>query len=228
MRRVHFHRLRVRSREAFDHARIAERVLLDPSEIEELGDTFIWRERQLAVYVGRDDRFADGLIAVLTEELGLERQAEQTAETEGSCVFFDRREDGVPNPGVQVLLGDGKGAHLAKVLPHHVQRSAPDNLAALVDRDAKLLHGLVQHHEVFSKQDALVHERFDELLDRWHIRSAGSADGKTHGSSLGRDVAQKLDDAAEYRTDTVKDIPEVNEVTKVTGVAEVKEIAEIA
>ena len=158
-----------------EHPRVAQGVRLHPREIEELGDALVGRAHQLGVDIRRHQAFADLGVAVLGEEARLEGQAEQPGEAEFARVRLEPLEQGVPDTLAAAPGGHGQRAHLADVLPHHMEGTASDERTVIGLGDAELLHRLVEHHAVFAEQDAVLHERLDERLDRGHVGGAGAA-----------------------------------------------------
>jgi hypothetical protein len=78
-----------------------------------------------------------------------------------------------PTPAADDARVHRDRADLAEVLPQHVQRAAPDDLAVDL-RDEELRHGLVQRDDLLGEQHAArvgVHE----ILDRPHVRGPGPA-----------------------------------------------------
>ena len=109
------------------------------------------------------------------EERHLEGEAEQAREPELAGVLLENVEDGMADTPTQPLRRRGKSAHLAEVLPHHVQGAAADDLTVAAFRDAELLHRLVEHHTLLAEQDAALHERLDERGDGRDVARAGTA-----------------------------------------------------
>src|SRR5688572_4008788 len=164
--------------EKLQHSGVAESVLLHPREVEELRDTLVVRAHELRV-----DRRVDGLVAhvleaVAAEEVDLEREAEQPAEPQLAGVALEHLEepmaDAVAEPGVV----DGEGAHLAEVLPHHVQGARADEPTVWCLRHAELLHRTVEVDPLLAEQDASLHERLHELDDPRHIARTCPAHGE--------------------------------------------------
>ena len=122
--------VRRRGSENPEHPGVAERVGLDPLEVEELRDPLVVGAQQLGV-----DRRVDGLPldrgeAVPPEERGLEGQAEQPGQAEVVGPFDEPAEQARPDAPTEEGRGDREGAHLPEVLPEHVERAAADDDSA--------------------------------------------------------------------------------------------------
>src|SRR5699024_11074034 len=89
-------------------------------------------------------------------------------------------EQSVPDPRAALVLVPREGAHLREVLPHHVQRTAADDLAVLVGRDQELLHGLVVRDQVLAEQHPGMGHRLDEAVDAAHVGGQRGADRDAH------------------------------------------------
>lgn len=75
------------------------------------------------------------------EEVHLEGQAEEPLYPELDGVLGQRLEQRAADTVAEVLLRDGEGPDLGEVVPHDVQRAAPDDLPIDL-RDAELLQPL--------------------------------------------------------------------------------------
>ena len=136
-------------------------------------------QRRILLGKERVDRLvAHVLEAVAAEEADLERQAEQPAEPQLVSFVLERLEERVPDAVAEPRLVDGERAHLAEVLPHHVQRSGADEAAVGGLRHAELLHRAVEVDPLLSEQDASLHERLHELDDPRHIARTCPAHGE--------------------------------------------------
>ena len=76
------------------------------------------------------------------------------------------------------ILGDGDRAYLRDVLPEHMERAAPDDLAVELGDD-ELLQALVVGDRVLRDEDATLGVRRDEIADRADI--CGSRGSQRHG-----------------------------------------------
>ncbi len=111
------------------HARVAQRVRLDPLEVEELRDPLVVGAQQLGVHRGVDGLPVDRGEPVPAEEGGLEGEAEEPREAEPVRPLDEAAEEQRAHAAAQVGGVDRERAHLPEVLPEHVQRSAPDDPA---------------------------------------------------------------------------------------------------
>jgi hypothetical protein len=109
------------------HARVAQRVRLDPLQVQELRDPLVVGAQQLGVDGRVDGLPVDRLEAVPTEEPGLEGQAEQPRQPELVGPTDEAVEQERPDPVAEVGRLDREGPHLTEVLPQHVQGPAPDD-----------------------------------------------------------------------------------------------------
>jgi hypothetical protein len=155
--------------QAQQHPGVAERVGLHPREVEELGDAFVGRLQQL----GGDRRVhrhvRHDLEPVPGEELGLEGQAEHPADPEVAGCLQQSGEQRAADPPAVMRRGDGEGAHLSEVLPHHVQRTARDDLPVVL-HDVELLHVLVEHDRGLREEPAVAGVGVDQRPDGVHVR----------------------------------------------------------
>src|SRR5699024_2898233 len=107
-------------------------------------------------------------------------QAEHAPQTESARPLEQGVEQSVPEPRAALVLVHREGAHLREVLPHHVQRTAADDLAVLVGRDQELLHGLVIRDQVLAEQHPGMGHRLDEAVDAAHVGGQRGADRDAH------------------------------------------------
>ena len=146
--------------------------------------------------------------AVALKELDFEGQAEETANAKLARVVFECGEEAVPDTDAEMPLVDGESANLAEVFPDDVQRAAPDDATCLiVDRNAKLLHRLEEHDEIFTEQDALLHERLDEVFDVAYVTRARTPHVETrtrHPPSLG--LSDNRSESTEERSESIENI----------------------
>ncbi len=148
-------------------------------------DTRVTAAQQLGVHVGVDDLLADGSEAAAAEELDLEREAEQARQPERARVLLETIDDGPADAVVQPVILHEQGAHLAEIFPEHVQRAAADQHTVGLGDD-ELLHRAVEHRQVFTEQDALLHEGLQQVADADDdVGAAGRSDDVlAHGTSL--------------------------------------------
>jgi A/G-specific adenine glycosylase len=104
-----------RSLQLEQHPGVAERVRLDPGQVEELGDPVVVAAQQLGVDVLADRRALDRHEAVRGEEVDLEGEAEDPAQTQGPRPVDQAAEQGVPDAVPTAVRGDREGAHLGQV-----------------------------------------------------------------------------------------------------------------
>src|SRR5690606_20882397 len=87
--------------------------------------------------------------AATAEELRLEGEAEQARQAQLTCAALELLDDRASDAQAQVVVAHEERAHLAEVLPEHVQGTASDQLAVRLGDD-ELLHGAVEHREVLA------------------------------------------------------------------------------
>lgn len=169
--------------EGLQHSSIAKRIGLDVGEVEELGDTRVGATQQLRIDLVADDLLlADRFEPASGEERHFERQAEQPLEPELARLTFEARHNICANAPAGIVGVDHERADLTKVLPHDVQRTTPDDLAINLCND-ELLHRLVQRHELFAEQNALLNHWLEQVTDALDVCCARRAnDDLTHGS----------------------------------------------
>ncbi|EYT60219.1 hypothetical protein D514_0104295 [Microbacterium sp. UCD-TDU] len=144
-------------------------------EVEELLDTRVTAAQQLRVHVGVDHLLADRRVAPAPEEVDLEGETEQAGQPERRGVLLEAVDDRTSDAVVQPVVAHQEGAHLAEVFPEHVQGAASDQHPVGL-RDDELLHGAVQHRQVFAEQDALLHERLQQVTDADDVGAARRPD----------------------------------------------------
>lgn len=161
-----------------EHPGVAQRVRLDPREIQELRDAVVVGSQKLGVDVRGHRGALDRAEPVRREELDLERQAEQPRQAQRAGPVDERLEQLMPDAAPPPLRGDGQGADLGQVLPQHVQRAAADDAAVRAGvGDQELLDGLVVPDHLLREQDAHRGVGRDEVADGVDVRGQGGADG---------------------------------------------------
>ena len=94
--------------------------------------------------------------------------------------MFKSTEKSRPNPLARVTFGYCEGAHLTKILPKDMQRTAAHHLIAF-HINQELLDCFIKHDQFFSQQDARDHEWFYEVANRANISSRGRPNRHTCG-----------------------------------------------
>src|SRR5690606_36686912 len=137
---------------------------------------------------GVDELLADGREPVPAEEVGLEGEAEQSAEPEVGSVALELLEQCMPDALAQPGLGDRDRADLAEVLPDHVQCPAADELAVGRLGHPELLAVFEQRHALLAQQDASLDVGVDDLEHSADVGRARVAhpEGAGHPISLRR------------------------------------------
>lgn len=147
------------------HAGVAEGVWLHPREIEELGHAFIVRAQQLSVDI-RGNQLSvliDCLEPVPTEEIYLESQTEQLAQTEITGPLFDGNKQSVADATAKPFFRDTERSHLAQVLPNWVDCAVTDDSILAIDRHHELRHGAIELNQIFPQQNSSLDQRCHEL-----------------------------------------------------------------
>jgi hypothetical protein len=132
-------------------------------QVQELRHTGVVGAQHRGEHVRLHGRTVDLDEPVPGEELLLEREHEQSLQTQLACAVDERADDGVPHTAPEDARVHRDGADLAEVLPEHVQRAAADHLAVEL-RYQELRHGLVERDHLLGEQHPPcvgVHELFD-------------------------------------------------------------------
>src|SRR3984893_1277563 len=172
--------------QAEQHAGVSERVRLNPVQVEELGHAVIVRAEQLGVHFRRDRRPADFGETVTGEEGDGEGQHENARYAHRPGTVKQLIDDEVPDARAPPALINRDGAELRQVVPHNVQRAAPDN-GPVSGRlgDGELKDVFVKVHRVLLEQPPRAHVLLDQLADFWYVPRARLPDYVLHrGTSV--------------------------------------------
>ena len=152
---------------------------LTRAEIEELRDALVRGSQKLVVDLRVHDVGHD-LEPVPREELDLEGEAEDAAQAQLQSAVEQRIQQTVAQSRAPLGVAHRERPDLGEVLPHHVEGSAADDHALVIDGDQELLDGLVVGDQILPEQDPGVGHRLDQPIDPADVSRQRRADGEGH------------------------------------------------
>ena len=133
------------------------------------------RTKHLGINLGRDDFVAHLSKSLAGEEVNFEGQTEQTPKTDRTGLLLEVTVDGMTNSVPSEVVVNGDCAHLAKILPQHMEGTASDNSTCTVNSYPKLKNGFVELDVFFTEEDVLLNKRSNEGLNSGYVRRARGA-----------------------------------------------------